>query len=63
MPSITVTLKDGTVQEFLHKGRAGGSYTKQLILRDGFVIIEDEWGVRTVFPASEVAKVEETPTR
>lgn len=63
MPSITIKLKDGTVREFRHEGRAGGSFTKRLTLEHGWAIVKDEWGKLTAFPASDVAEVEERPER
>ena len=61
MANIKITLKDGTVREFKHEGRAGGSYTKTLKLEDGFVIVEDEWDKVVAFPAETVALVEQEP--
>lgn len=49
------------MREFKHEGRAGGSYTKRLKTENGFIIIEDEWYKKTLFPASEVVEVIETP--
>lgn len=63
MASIVVRFKDGTVREFPHEGRAGGSYTKTVKYEGGAVIVEDEWYKRTAFPLSDVAEVIETPTR
>lgn len=33
MSSIKVYMKDGTVHDFPHKGRSGGSYTKTLVYK------------------------------
>lgn len=63
MASITVKMKDGTVREFKHEGRPGGSYTKTVRYEGAFVVIEDEWSKRTALPAADVAEVIETPTR
>jgi hypothetical protein len=63
MSSITVKMKDGTVREFPHKGRAGGSYTKTLKYEPGFVVIEDEYYMRTAIPADDIAEVIERPER
>ena len=62
MTSITVTMKDGTVREFPHKGRPGGSYTKKLKLEVGFVVIIDEYGDQTVIPAADVKEVKTNET-
>lgn len=61
--NITIKLKDGTVRAFPHQGRAGGSYTKTVRYEGAFVIVEDEWGRRTAFPAADVAEVHEAPHR
>lgn len=63
MASITVKMKDGTVREFPHEGRAGGSWTKSVKYEGAFVVIEDEYQKRTAIPASDVAEVVERPNR
>lgn len=63
MASITVKMKDGTVREFPHVGRAGGSYTKTVEYLGAFVVITDEWYKRTAIPAADVAEVVEKPER
>ncbi len=63
MASITVKMKDGTIREFPHKGRAGGSYTKSVKYEGAFVVIEDEYYMRTAIPAADVAEVVEIPVR
>lgn len=61
--SITVKMKDGTVREFPHVGRAGGSYTKRVTYEGAFVVIEDEYQKRIAIPATDVAEVVEEPNR
>jgi hypothetical protein len=61
MSNIIITLKDGTQKKFLHEGRAGGSYTKTLTLRDGFAVITDEWYNKTIIPANDITEIKETP--
>lgn len=63
MASIRVKMKDGSVREFPHVGRAGGSYTKTLTLEGAFAIIEDEHGHRTIIPAWDIAEIIEKPPR
>jgi hypothetical protein len=63
MANITVKMKDGTVREFKHEGRAGGSYTKSVKYEGGFVIIEDEYYKRTAIPAADIVEVVEAPHR
>lgn len=57
MADITVKMKDGTVREFPHVGRAGGSYTKSIKYEGGFAIITDEWCKTTAIPAKDIAEV------
>lgn len=61
MSSITVFYRDGTKTEFPHVGRAGGSWTKTLKMKEGFAIIQDEWGKRIVIPADHIHHIEEQP--
>lgn len=63
MADITIKFRDGTVREFKHVGRSGGSYTKTLTQTAGMVVVEDEWGKRTAFPLDTVAEVIEVPHR
>jgi hypothetical protein len=63
MASIKVTMKDGKVRDFLHVGRAGGSYTKTLRYEGAFAVIEDEDGKTISIPAADIAEIETTPTR
>jgi hypothetical protein len=58
-----VKMKDGTVREFPHVGRAGGSYTKTLKFEGAFAVIEDEYYRRTAIPAADIAEVIEKPER
>ena len=63
MSNITIEFKTGEIKHFPHTGRAGGSYTKHLYYEGAFVIVEDEWGTRTAFPAADIAQVREDPNR
>ena len=63
MANIKITFKDGTVQDFKHEGRAGGSYTKSLRYEGAFLVITDEYGRETAFPAADVRTVHTTPNR
>jgi len=63
MSNIVIKMKDGTIRQFLHSGRAGGSYTKTLKLENGFAVIQDEWYKKIVIPAADIAEIEETPTQ
>ena len=63
MPSIKITMKDGTVHDFPHQGRAGGSYTKTVRYEGAFVIVQDEWYNETAFPANDIEKVETNSDR
>ncbi len=61
--NVKVKLKDGTIREFKHRGRPGGSYTVNVKYEGGFVIVTDEWDKQTAFPSEIVAEVETMPTR
>jgi len=50
-------MKDGTVREFRHTGRAGGSWTKSLRYEPGFIVITDEYQNETAIPTADVAEV------
>ncbi len=63
MANVKIFMKDGTVHDFPHQGRAGGSYTKTVRYEGEFAVVEDEWGKRTAFPAADIAKIEERPHR
>jgi hypothetical protein len=63
MSDITVKMKDGSVREFKHQGRAGGSYTKTLKFEGAFAVIEDEYYHRTAIPAADIAEIKEIPIR
>lgn len=61
MANITVKMKDGSIREFKHEGRAGGSYTKTLKYKEAFAIIEDEWGKQIAIPAVDIAEIIQEP--
>jgi len=54
MANIRVEMKDGTVQEFKHKGRSGGSYTVERRYEGAFFVVKDEWGKETAIPAADI---------
>ena len=56
-------MKDGTIRDFPHTGRAGGSYTKSVKYEGGMVIIEDEYYKRTAIPIIDVQEVIEEQNR
>lgn len=58
MTSVRITMKDGTINDHKHRGRAGGSYTKSVRYEGAFVVVVDEYRAETAYPASDVAKVE-----
>ncbi len=61
MANIYIRYKDGKREEFLHTGRAGGSYTKRLRYEPGFVVITDEWDQETSIPADLIERIEMSP--
>lgn len=58
MANIKIRMRDGSVRNFPHEGRAGGSYTKTIRYEGAFVIVKDEWGKETAVPVELVAEVE-----
>jgi hypothetical protein len=63
MSDIKIFFKDGSIREFKHEGRAGGSYSKHIKYEEAFVVIEDEWGTKTAFPALDIREIVEIPER
>jgi hypothetical protein len=63
MASIKIKMKDGTVKDFPHEGRAGGSYTKRIRYEGGFAIVTDEWYGETAIPSEDIAEVKVTQDR
>jgi len=61
--NIQITMKDGTVRKFLHKGRPGGSFTKNIRYEGAFVIIKDEWGWEMGIPAADIEEIKTWPWR
>ncbi len=57
MASIYVKMKDGTTKEFLHEGRAGGSYTKSIRYDGAFAIIKDEYDCETAIPVNDISEI------
>lgn len=57
MSSITIKMRDGTVKDFPHVGRGGGSYTKRIEYKGNFVIIIDEYDKQTAIPTDLVQEV------
>lgn len=57
MASFTIKMKDGTVKEFPHRGRPGGSYTKSIRYETGFAVIKDEYGDETSIPTDEISEI------
>lgn len=55
---VTVTMKDGTVREFKHRPRAGGSYDLAVKYEGAFVVIVNEYGDQTAIPAADIDQVE-----
>jgi hypothetical protein len=61
--NIRMKMKDGTMLEFLHQGRPGGSYTKSLRYEPGFAVITDEWYKETAIPSDLIAVLTTWPNR
>lgn len=58
MTNVIITMKSRTIHKFLHVGRLGGSYTKNVRYEGRFVIVTDEYYSETAFPSVDVEKVE-----
>lgn len=58
--NIKILLMNGTVKDFRHVGRSGGSYTKSIRYEGVFAIVTDEWGNSTAIPASEIEEIQVT---
>lgn len=50
-------MRDGTVKDFPHKGRPGGSYTKSIKYEGAFAIIVDEWYRQTAIPSDLIDEI------
>lgn len=61
MSNIVITMKDGTVRKFVHKGRPGGSYTKTIRYEGGMAIITDEYHAETAIPVNDILEVLSKP--
>lgn len=60
---IKIRMKDETVREFRHQGRAGGSYTVRLTFEGAFAVVTDEWGKRICIPSSDILDIQDDPGR
>ncbi len=58
MRLIRIEFRDGTIREFKHEGRAGGSWTKTIEFKDGWATVTDEYGNRFTYPESTIRSVE-----
>ena len=63
MAGVKVTLKNGEVRDFPGTSRSGGSYGCSVRYEGAFVIVKDEWGKETAFPAADVTMVEKEGPR
>lgn len=57
MASIKVFMKDGSIKDFPHIGRPGGSYTKTIRYEGGFAVIKDEFYNETAIPSADIKEV------
>lgn len=63
MANIKIKMKDGSLKDFPHVGRSGGSYTKSIRYEGAFAVVTDEWGNETAIPVADIAEVTTTPDR
>jgi hypothetical protein len=57
MMKVTVLLKDGTEKVFPETSMAGGSYSTRCETKEGWLVIEDAYGARTMIPSAEIKEV------
>lgn len=58
---VTIKLKNGNTRKFPRLGRSGGSWTNSVRYEGAFVIVQDEYGKETAFPAVDVEEVTNEP--
>lgn len=63
MVDIVLYMRDGSKIEHLHEGRPGGSYSKSIEYKPGFVVVKDEYGKKISYPSSDIKTIEERPIR
>lgn len=63
MANITVKMKDGSVREFPHEGRPGGSFTKTIRYEGAFAIITNEYYGEIAIPSNDIAEIKVFPHR
>jgi hypothetical protein len=63
MANITIKMKDGSVKDFPHVGRSGGSYTKSIRYEGAFAIVTDEYDNETAIPVQDIEEVNKRPHR
>ena len=57
MSEVTIKLKNGNTRKFPRQGRSGGSWSNNVRYEGAFVIVRDEYGKETAFPALDVEEV------
>jgi hypothetical protein len=63
MSNIIIKMRDGTEKKFMHEGRAGGSYTKEIRYEGNFAIIKDEFYRETVIPMDLILEINIEPNK
>jgi len=56
--NIKVFMKDGTIKDFPHVGRLGGSYTKEIRYEGAFAIITDEYDNEFALPVNDISEIQ-----
>jgi len=56
MSKITVTFKDGTEKTF-KDDRRGGSYVNSVKYEGMFAIVQDVWGNKYCYPATDIREI------
>ena len=55
--AIRITMKDGTIKDFKHVPRSGGSWTLSGKYEPGFYVVIDEYGNQTAIPTADIADI------
>lgn len=63
MATYRLYMRDGTVKEFIDRGRPGGSYAQSLRYETGFVVITDCYGGETSIPTGDIREITKEATQ
>ena len=58
MEKIKIFMKDGSVKEFRHRPRPGGSYSLQIKYENGWAIVIDEYHNQTAIQSVDIKEIQ-----